>query len=409
MTHALIIGGGIAGPLAALGLRLAGYSVTLCEAYPESAGLAIGAWLTVAVNGIDAMRSLGIQGALFGLGFPSDAMEIMNGRGKRLGVVPIGGKLADGTMTQTLKRADLYRCVLGEAERRGIRVLYGKKLVDLSQDGTSVTARFEDGSEARADFLIGADGVRSRVRRCLDPKAPGPRYNGLGNVGGFCPSGSVDLAPGVYRLVFGTRGFFGYTVAPGGEVWWFANPPRREEARPDELAHLSSNAGRSLLIDTFRDDIGPMARLVEETPGPLVWTNQYDLARVPHWHKGRVLLIGDAAHAAAPSSGQGASQAAEDAVTLAKLLDGAKDIPQAMDAFVRERKPRAERVVAYGARYSSMKVAGPVGRFFRDLMMPIGLRMQAKFSGPNGLGWLFLHHIDWSPKNTLQTPAEARP
>ena len=75
-------------------------------------------------------------------------------------------------------------------------------------------ARFEDGTEAAGDLLIGADGIHSRTRRIIDPTTPEPRYTGLGNVGGFTRNASVDTRRGIYTMVFGKRAFFGYTVSP---------------------------------------------------------------------------------------------------------------------------------------------------------------------------------------------------
>src|SRR5262249_29255623 len=155
-------------------------------------------------------------------------------------VVPIGGELPDGTVTHTLKRGDLFRVLYEEAARRGVRIVHEKRLVHAEATPAGVVAHFEDGSSAKGDVLIGADGIHSRVRRLIDPGAPAPRYTGLGNVGGFTTRASIDAPPGTYRMVFGKRAFFGFTVRPGGEIWWFANPPRKRELARAELASLTS-------------------------------------------------------------------------------------------------------------------------------------------------------------------------
>ena len=105
---ALIIGGGIAGPVTAMALQRAGIKATVYEAYPTDAGAA-GAFLTIAVNGLDALRTLDLHRQVMAAGFPTATIELFSGTGKRLGQVPIGGTLSDGTMTHTIKRADLYR------------------------------------------------------------------------------------------------------------------------------------------------------------------------------------------------------------------------------------------------------------------------------------------------------------
>jgi FAD-dependent urate hydroxylase len=233
---AIIVGGGIAGPVTAMALQRAGIEPVVYEAYPTSAGTA-GAFLTVAVNGLDALRVLDAHRPVLATGFPTKSIVIRSGSGKRLGEVPIGGTLPDGTVTHTIKRSDLYTALREETLRRVIRIEHGKRLVDArtTPDG-GVVASFEDGTEASGDLLIGADGIHSRTRSIIDPAAPGPRYTGLGNMGGYCRTDAVDTRPGRYEMVFGRRAFFGYVVSPSGEIWWFANPPADREPTRAELA-----------------------------------------------------------------------------------------------------------------------------------------------------------------------------
>ena len=120
-------------------------------------------------------------------------------------------------------------------------------------------------------------------------------------------------------MTFGRRAFFGWVAAPDGSVWWFANPPSRRPVRPGDF---TAGSWRSHLIDLVAGDRGPAAAIVEATDEVLGPWNTDDLPRVPVWRSGRAVLIGDAAHAVAPSSGQGASTALEDAVTLGRCLAG---------------------------------------------------------------------------------------
>lgn len=125
-------------------------------------------------------------------------------------------------------------------------------------------------------------------------------------------------------MVFGRRGFFGYTVHPSGEVWWFANPPRAQEPSRAELAAITDGQWRALLEDLFAGDRVPASEIIRATPGELTGWATYDLPSAPTWHSGAMVVIGDAAHAASPASGQGASMAIEDAVVLAQCL---RDLP----------------------------------------------------------------------------------
>jgi FAD-dependent urate hydroxylase len=391
---ALIVGGGVAGPVAAMALRQAGIDSVVYEAYAGGADDA-GSFLTFASNGLDALRTIDAHHLVLSEGFPTPRMTIQNGTGKHLGDVLLGGTLPDGTVSQTLKRADLYRALRDEAVRRGARVEYGKRLVDAETTPGGVTARFEDGTEAVGDLLIGADGIHSRTRRIIDPSAPRARYVPVLNIGGYACDVAVQAEPGTFRMVFGKRAFFGYAVHPSGEIWWFANPPRADEPTGAELAAIGTEQWREMLIDLFAGDDSPAVEIIRSTPGKLAGWATYDLPSVPTWYGGSLIIIGDAAHATAPSSGQGASMAIEDAVVLARCLRDLPDTGQAFAAYERLRRARVERIVAHGARTSNSKAAGPVARVLRDLMMPLILKRVAR---GESLAWMHDYHIEWDAK-----------
>jgi len=349
MRTAVVIGGGVAGPVAAMALRLAGLDAVVYEAYPDTAD-DVGAFLTLQVNGVDALRAVGVGDAVAGLGFRTPSMRFRSGSGKPLGEVSTGEPLPDGTVGITLRRADLYRALRDEARRRGIRVEHGRRLVDAVPTAGGVRATFADGGTADGDLLIGADGIRSRVRQLIDPDAAPARYVPVLNTGGYAPPQGVDVRPGHYEMIFGRRAFFLYAAAPDGTIWWGANPPQRDEPGPGELAAVTSEQWRDRLLELFAPDRTPACSIIACTPGPLTGWATYDLPSVRRWHRDRMIVIGDAAHATSPASGQGASMAIEDAVELGRCL---RDLPEPAAAFaVYEglRRQRVERVVAQGAR-----------------------------------------------------------
>ena len=391
----LIAGGGVAGPVAAMALQRAGMESVVYEAYAGGADGA-GAFLTFASNGLDALSTIDAHHRVLEQGFPTPRMEIQSGTGKYLGVVPNGGTLPDGTVSHTLKRSDLYRTLRDEAIRRGARVEHGKRLVDAeAQPDGGVVVRFEDGTEAEGDLLIGADGIHSRTRRIIDPSAPEARYIPVLNTGGYASGVRVQAEPDTFHMVFGKRAFFGYAVHPSGEIWWFATPPRPDEPSRAELAAIGTEQWREMLVELFAEDDSPAVEIIRATPGRLAGWATYDLPSVPTWHRGPMIVIGDAAHATAPSSGQGASMAIEDGVVLARCLRDLPDVPQAFAAYERLRRKRVERIVAHGARTSNSKAAGPIARKIRDFMMPMVLKRVA--SG-GSLAWMHDYHIDWSAK-----------
>jgi 2-polyprenyl-6-methoxyphenol hydroxylase-like FAD-dependent oxidoreductase len=177
-------------------------------------------------------------------------------------------------------------------------------------------------------------------------------------------------------MIFGRRAFFGYVVTPDREVWWFANLPRSRE--PDR-AQLASERDRlrENLVELFADDTGPAVELIAATERLLPPTPVHAVPHLPRWHDDRLVVIGDAAHAPTPSSGQGASLALEDAVVLATSLRDATDPRLAFEHFVAARRARVERVIKWAARTNWSKAAGPIGRVLRDAFMPALLRFAA--------------------------------
>src|SRR5438552_4183257 len=188
---ALVIGGGIAGPAAAMALRKAGIEATVYEAQPRG-NEGIGIFLTLASNGVDALRTIGADRRALAVGFPTPRITLRSTTGKTLGATRAGLTLPDGTTSQTIKRGDLYTAIHEEAAARGIVVEYGKRLIESEQSRDGLRAVFEYGSDATGDLLIGADGVHSAVRKLIDPNAPGPTYTGLVNLGGYTRGLDVD-------------------------------------------------------------------------------------------------------------------------------------------------------------------------------------------------------------------------
>ncbi|MGH3794182.1 MAG: FAD-dependent monooxygenase [Pseudonocardiaceae bacterium] len=252
MTRALIIGGGIAGTVAAMALQKAGVEATVYEACP-SGGDDAGAFLTVGANGMLALAQIDAHGFVADAGFPLTTIELSDGNGRQIAELPLGGPPSAAPGHHHLRRAELYRVLQDEAESRGIQIEHGKRLAEAHAQGNTVLATFADGSNASGDLLIGADGLRSRVRSAIDPAAAAPRYTGERVFYGYAPDATPVSAPRVLHMIRGRKGAFGHTISPNGETWWFARIPGVELSRA-RIAETSAAAWRSQLVQLFRRD-----------------------------------------------------------------------------------------------------------------------------------------------------------
>jgi len=385
---ALVIGGGIAGPVAAMALDKAGIEARVYEARSGRAD-GIGGMLGLAPNGIAALDLLDIGDAVRGIGLPVPAMVMQSWTGKTLAT--LGG--GPGPVFHAVWRAKLYRVLYDEAARRGIGIEHGKRLVRADQDDTGVTAYFADGTRATADILIGADGIRSTVRQLIDPAAPPPGYTGLLGFGGWS-NARIPSTGGAFHMAFGKRAFFSWCVDDSGQVGWFINVPSKQPMTMAEARAVGATEWLRRFRELVADDRVPALEVLAGVdPDELVIVGGLDIMDPqPRWYAGRMVLVGDSAHVPSNSSGQGASMAIEGAVELARCL---RDLPpaEAFGTYEALRRPRVARVVAGARRTNANKAAGPVARVIRDLTMPTMMKLLAK---PEKMAWLSDYRIDWA-------------
>ncbi|MFD5388257.1 FAD-dependent monooxygenase, partial [Streptomyces sp. NPDC127074] len=348
---ALVIGGGVAGPVTALALRKAGIAATVYEAYPSAAD-GVGAWLGLAPNGQAALATVGADAAVKAVGQPVPGMVMADGDGNHL--ARFGG-FPELPATLTLPRDWLFRALTDHAVAAGVRFAYGKRLVAVEEAPDGVTAHFADKTSATADILIGADGIHSTVRTVIDPQSPVPEYGGVLSFGGYAAVGSeAGAEPGTMYFAFG-RAFMGYWQGPDGRLIWFAGLPTDTPPSPADLVRVPKAEWLSRLRDLYTGHV-PGERLLRHTsPDDLLVVGRMErMPPVPHWYRGRMVLVGDSVHAPSSSSGQGASLAIESAVELARCL---RDLPTPGEAFAAYEALRRPRVEARGgARRGGDKV-----------------------------------------------------
>ena len=389
---ALVIGGGLAGPAAAMALAKAGIEPTIYEARAEGAPVR-GGGFNIASNGLDALAAIDALDATAGLGLPAPRLSFSGRGGRPLGTVATGLPAPGAQDTTSFKRHDLFAALQGEAARRGIETRYRKRLTGLDQASGSVTARFDDGTTATGDILVGADGIHSAVRPAIDPAAPAPRYTGLVSFGGFAPNPGLTPEPGLWKMAFGKKAFFGWFVPDDTQAWWFISMPSDRPLGRDQILGEGLPVWSKRLAGLFEGENVPAAEIVAAQGDDIIVVGaEHDLPSVPTWHRGRVIIVGDAAHAASTSSGQGASMAIEDAVILGQCLRDCAGPQDAFATFSGLRRDRVAKVVALGAKTASSKAAGPAGAFFRDALMRFGFRF---FYKPESAAWLLGQHIAW--------------
>lgn len=395
--HALIAGGGIAGPALALFLNKAGIASTVYEAYPEMDD--IGGGLQIAPNGMHVLDRLGIAKEIIFQGVESEQFSFENQHGKVLGIIANGPAARYGMPAVMIARSAVHRALLSEAERCGIPIHYGKRLQRFTCESSGVVAEFDDGTAAEGSLLIGADGIHSRTRELLFPEGPRPVYTGLFTIGGFASHpGLVPASPKEMRrthLIFGKDGFFGYGYFdrrnPNTVMWW-SHLPRPWDDKSKEYKSWPTEELRRELLERHRDWPDPVATILQSATellrGPV-----HDVPSLPAWSKGRVLLIGDAAHAISPHAGQGASLALEDAMTLGKLLRNPQTAHErAFELFEQQRRNRVERIVTEARRRGDRKQSlSPGEAWVRDRVISV----LARVLGSRMHDWMYSYKIAW--------------
>jgi 2-polyprenyl-6-methoxyphenol hydroxylase-like FAD-dependent oxidoreductase len=375
-----VCGGGIGGLATALALKRIGFEPVIFERQQPQQLREEGLFLTLAPNGCNALRALDLADKVTVAGLPTRGLAIFNEAGKRLALVDYAEHVASyGAGSMTLRRGALAGLLLDAALAAGITIHHGAGITNITQDADGV-ALSVNGEERRFGLALGCDGLRSTVRRLAFPELPQPLYSGLIGTGGFTEAPGVPDTDGVMNMIFGRRGFFGYIKQSEGPVYWFNSYPAPES----ETGPVRDGAAYARKLAAMHDG-DPLDTMAILAATPRVDRNYpiYDMPELPHWSSGRVLLMGDAAHAVAPHSGQGASLAIEDGVVLAACLAAAPDHAAAFDRFEALRRQRVQKAISIGRAVGAQKQAQSwLALRLRDLMlplfMPMGARMQER-------------------------------
>ena len=359
MTRVLIVGGGIGGLSTAAGLRLAGIECEVVERAEQWAP--VGAGIVLSVNAMAVMRRLGVADRVAETGMELGRGAITDARGVELGSTDFSILRADYGPTIALHRAALHTALLEAAG--DVPISLGTSVDEISQQADAVDVVLTDGRKERFDLVIGADGLRSRVRE-LTFGAIEIAYSGY-----TCwrfvldsPLQSVEM-----REMWGRGLRFGIAPIGNGQLYCFAvaNAPAGE---------VDAEVGR---LERFRDRFASFEGQVPEILRALERSDQLihnDLEELPKcpWYDRRVVLLGDAAHAMTPNMGQGAAMALEDSAVLVELLAKPEPLEEGLAQWVARRESRVRWVQNQSRRIGKVgQLENGVACFLRNAVLKL--------------------------------------
>jgi 2-polyprenyl-6-methoxyphenol hydroxylase-like FAD-dependent oxidoreductase len=337
LRNVLVAGGGIGGLALGAALASRGIATDVVEAKPAHSALGVG--IIQPGNALRAMRALGVLEECLAAGFPVWERRYHDTGGRLLVAAPalcMAGP--DAPAYSALPRPALHRILSGAAQRAGVHLRMATTVSFLQQTLNTVEVSFSDGREAAYDLVVGADGIRSSLRRQLFGAGYEPRAAGYGCWRLTLPRpDDVDFS-GIYQGGNGTKAglmpltresMYLYLVTPEPGNPWMA-----VEALPELLRERLQGYGG--LIGDIREGL--------DDGSDIVYAALEDVLLPAPWHRDRVLLIGDAAHASLPHMAQGAAMAVEDALVLAELATADMSMEERLATFMRRRYDRCQYV-----------------------------------------------------------------
>ncbi|GAA1466217.1 FAD-dependent monooxygenase [Microbacterium thalassium] len=348
-----IAGSGVAGLAAGIQLAKAGVAVDLFEAQPELS--ALGSGISLQGNALRAFDTLGAWDEIKAAGYPFEGLNLRAPGPDapivaELPDVKTGGP--DYPAAMGMPRPDLARILFAHAEKAGVNATFGAKVTGLEQSGDAVEVFVNGASAGTYDLVIGADGLNSTVRDLIGIETK-PEPVGMGIWRTF-----VSRPAEVVRseLYYGGPVYIaGYTPTGEGSMYAFL-----VEKAQDRVGVSDEEATR-IMLEESRAYHGPWdairADLAAGAHANYTWFTKHVVAEP--WNRGRVVIIGDAAHSCPPTIAQGAAQGLEDALVLTELLTGGEQVDQGLwDAFHARRLPRATAVVEASVQLAQWQIDG---------------------------------------------------
>jgi len=372
---ALIIGGGIGGLAVALALQRIGVSVKVFEKAPAIAE--VGAGLSIWSNAMLALRRLGLERAALDRGSVIERTRSVNAMGEPIAITDFSslGERA-GAPSICVHRAELQRLLLDAVRANTTSsVETGQECIGFAEEPSGVTAIFSNGSREEGDLLIGADGIRSTIRKSLFGDET-PRFAGYFAWRGIAHGVGSRLPEREALMVLARGAQAGAFHCGADDVYWFLtrNASRGLESDPRD--------DRTKILGQIGDWRIGFRAFVEATAADAILRNDVN-DRQPRrvWGRGRVALLGDAIHATTPNLGQGACQALEDAVVLADAISRSTTIETGLRAYKDRRRARANYVITQSRRMGNLlQISSPITVWLRDAVSStvLGQKMTEK-------------------------------
>ncbi|MEV4098805.1 FAD-dependent monooxygenase [Nonomuraea sp. NPDC049649] len=359
-----VVGGGLGGVAAAVGLHRAGHEVTLLERGAELREAGTG--IVIMPNGLRALDALGLAGGVREQGVHALRAGLRDRRGRPLLVTEAAGAQQEVGSVAIVERAELHRAIRAPLPAGLVRTATPVERLDVGPGRVTVVSGGRPVLEA--DAVIAADGIGSRLRAQLFPAHPGVRRTGRLDLRGMLPR-PAGVGPELLAcqlLDRRTGAMFGLFPVGEDRLYWFTDSVLRG-------APPSPEQGRREMLSLMADWHPLVPELIEATPPGDVHVDAIGrLARpLPSFVAGRVALLGDAAHAMPPDLGQGASQAFEDAAAVTRHLTGAgpADVARRLLRYDAERRPAANRIMLAASRQSRLTSQTGVTAWLRDALL----------------------------------------
>jgi 2-polyprenyl-6-methoxyphenol hydroxylase-like FAD-dependent oxidoreductase len=333
----LVVGAGIAGLAVARSLDRIGCAVEVVERDPDAHRVETGAGLYLPGNAVRALRALGLEQEAVVRAAVISRQRFNDHRGRLLVEVDVSELWRGVGPCLGMARSDLHAVLLDGA--RGVPLRRGVELLELHQHGPTASATCSDGTTQDYDLVVGADGIRSTSRRLVAGSTAAPRP--LGQVGWRFVT-DVPAEASAWSVMLGRRTAFLVVPIGDGRSYCYADTV----ARPGDT-HATDDLAAAL--DGFAEPVPTVLEAVEKRD-TYVHRSTIEEVVLDTWVHGRVLLVGDAAHAASPNMAQGAAMAMEDALVLAECLQRLESVPAALAVFEARRRPRTEWVRAPARR-----------------------------------------------------------